>query len=162
MTNEERIAVAKKAVCEALGRDVLGRHEIVGSTYIKDKDSSDVDVLVFDESFHLDEMSFGGWEYGGSNGMGNDHWMSWKHCVDGVEVNMLLTSRRDYFDAWLTAAEVSRFLHLQGYNLRTATVHGIHEIIMEDTDAESENKNRVSIDDATPDEWYRSSMKASV
>jgi predicted nucleotidyltransferase len=127
MTNEERIAVAKKAVCEALGRDVLGRHEIVGSTYIKDKDSSDVDVLVFDESFHLDEMSFGGWEYGGSNGMGNDHWMSWKHCVDGVEVNMLLTSRRDYFDAWLTAAEVSRFLHLQGYNLRTATVHGIDQ-----------------------------------
>ena len=140
--NDERIAIAKKAIMEALGVDVLGRHEVVGSTYIKDNDKSDVDIIVLDESFDLECMGFPGWAYGGSSGMGNDHWMSWKRQVDGVEVNMLLVADKAYFDSWLTATEVCRFLHLQGYNLKSASVHGVHEIIMDDSTAEDEQKVR--------------------
>ena len=140
--NDERIAIAKKAIMEALGVDVLGRHEVVGSTYIKDNDKSDVDIIVLDESFDRECMGFPGWAYGGSSGMGNDHWMSWKRQVDGVEVNMLLVADKAYFDSWLTATEVCRFLHLQGYNLKSASVHGVHEIIMDDSTAEDEQKVR--------------------
>ena len=141
--NDERIAIAKKAIMEALGVDVLGRHEVVGSTYIKDSDQSDVDILVLDEDLFLDELTFPGWAYGGSEGIDPDgHWMSWKRRVGGVEVNMLLVTDKAYFDSWLTAAEVCRFLHLQGYNLKSASVHGVHEIIMDDSTAEDEQKVR--------------------
>jgi hypothetical protein len=137
--NQDRIAVAKKAISLALGKDIEQlRWDVVGSTYIKDKDSSDVDILVLDESMSLEEQFFEGWAYGGSVGAGNDHWMSWKRTVDGVEVNMLLVTDKTYFDLWLTAAEVCRFLHLQGCDVKSATVHGIHEIIMDDSTAEEE------------------------
>jgi hypothetical protein len=143
MTVEERITIAKKAISGALDKDIAElRHEIVGSTYIKDNHSSDVDILVLDEAMSLEERSFPGWAYGGSVGMGNDHWMSWKRNVSGVEVNMLIVTNKEYFNSWLTATEVCRFLHLQGYEIRTASVHGIHEIIMDDGNAEEENKNR--------------------
>lgn len=143
LSNEERIATAKAAISSALGKPIEAvKYEVVGSTYIKDNDSSDVDILVLDESINLDEKEFEGWEYGGSAGVGNDNWMSWKRRVNGVEVNMLITSDKAYFGAWLTAAEVCRFLHLQGYDLRSASVHGVHEIIMEDALAEEEHKVR--------------------
>lgn len=150
MNNEERIAVARAAVTEALARYNL--HEIathlVGSTYIKDRTDGDVDLLaLLDLGNHqvhgVDCMAFDGWAYGGSVGLGNDHWMSWKKLVNGVEVNMLLTDRIEYLSSWLTAAEVCRFLHLQGHTIKPATVHGIHEIIMDDSTADAENARRI-------------------
>lgn len=143
MDNQKRIITAKTAISNALGVDIETlRYEIVGSTYISDKVTSDVDILVFDPSRMLEEELFDGWAYGGSVGIGNDNWMSWKRTVDGVEVNMLLVTNEAYFNSWLTAAEVCRFLHLQGYNLRSASVHGVHEIIMDDSTADYEHINR--------------------
>jgi len=83
-------------------------------------------------------MSFSGWLYGGSVGLSGDHWMSWKKHVDGVEVNMLICKHDKYIEDWLTAAEVCRFLHLRGIKLTAGTRHGIHEIIMDDADADSQ------------------------
>jgi len=155
MTIEERIDIAKRAISEALGKDIDNfRHEVVGSTYIKGSDKSDVDMLILYPTRRtkgysvnwgagdLDKLWFDGWTYGGSVGMGNDNWMSWKRTVDGVEVNMLLVDEQPYFDSWLAASEVCRFLHLQGYDIKTGTVHGIHEIIMDDSTAEVENNFR--------------------
>lgn len=138
---EKRLCIAKEAISNALGTSIENfRYEVVGSTYIKDNHKSDIDVLVLVKDICLECTGFEGWEYGGSVGMGNDHWMSWKkYTVDGVEVNMLLTTDEQYFYSWLTAAEVCRFLHLQGYDIRTSTVHGIHEIIMDDSTAEVEH-----------------------
>jgi hypothetical protein len=143
MINNTRIEIAKKAIGQALNKDIETLlHEVVGSTYIKDNEKSDVDILVLDEKLSLEELIYPGWEYGGSTDMNGDHWMSWKKIVDGVEINMLITTKLEYFNSWITAAEVCRFLHLQGYTLRSATVHGIHEIIMDDSDAATENHKR--------------------
>lgn len=143
MTNQERIAIARKAISEALGVNIdTYCNDVVGSTYIRDNSASDVDILVLVPNVRLEEEHFDGWAYGGSVGMGNDHWMSWKRTVDGVEVNMLLVGNRQYYDDWLTAAEVCRFLHLQGYAVNTGTVHGIHEIIMDDSTADAEVRHR--------------------
>ena len=139
--NIQRIATAKHAVIDAIASldqfidiDDSNLH-IVGSTYIKDKQTSDVDVLV---GVPIDPncVTFSGWEYGGSVGIGNSNWGSWKRTVDGVEVNMLLCDSHEYIDRWLTAADVCRMLHLSGANLRAGQVHGIHEVIMEDADPE--------------------------
>lgn len=138
--NKERIAIARKAISDALGVNIdTYRNDVVGSTYIRDNTESDVDILVHTPDIDLDCAVFGAdWEYGGSVGMGNDHWMSWKRNVDGVDVNMLLVNDRLYYDQWLTAAEVCRFLHLKGHSIPSCDVHGIHEIIMDDSDAETE------------------------
>lgn len=138
--SRQEIAVA--AVKDALqGRDIK-RVEVVGSAYISDREDSDVDVLVLIPGFAPPEESFPGWNYGGSDGEGNDEWGSWKAYHNGVEVNMLITGKQEYFNQWLSAAEVCRFLHLKGYKLSTGAVHGVHEILMEDSTAVEEVKNR--------------------
>ena len=141
MLNIQRIATAKHAVIDALASldqfiDIDDSNlQIVGSTYIQGKQTSDVDVLV-GVPIDPDRVAFSGWEYGGSGGTGNPNWGSWKRTVDGVEVNMLLCVSQEYIDKWLIAADVCRMLHLSGANLRAGQVHGIHEVIMEDADPE--------------------------
>lgn len=143
LSNHERTKIAVKAVAEALGKSVEELTcEVVGSTFISDKDDSDVDVLVYVEDGSLEEMIYPGWTYGGSKSPNPDCWVSWVRIVDGVTINMLVVTDRNYYDSWLKAADVCRFLHLQGYKLRNASVHGIHEIIMEDSDPETENITR--------------------
>lgn len=141
MLNLQRIATAKHAVIGAIASvdplldiDYSNLH-IVGSTYIEGKQTSDVDVLV-GVPIDTNCVTFQGWEYGGSVGIGNSHWGSWKRTVCGVEVNMLLCVSQEYIDKWRTAADVCRMLHLSGANLRTGQVHCIHEVIMEDADPE--------------------------
>lgn len=149
MNNERRIEIAKAAVVNAL-TDNYGWYkepyelEIVGSTYISDRVDSDVDVLAYHESFDIEAMTFSGWAYGGSNGLcpDNDKWMSWKKHVNGVTVNMLIVNDKAYRNAWLTAAEVCRYLHLKGHAVPACDVHGVHEIIMDDSAAEDEVKRR--------------------
>lgn len=161
MTNEERINIAKLAVFEALSQEFSNSHavltfntaEVVGSTYISDRTDSDVDILCWDKSFDINNMTFSGWAYGGSGGLCpyDGKWMSWKREVNGVTVNMLLTRDADYYGKWLTAAEVCRFIHLKAGQLdhealcdglTRAMVHGVHEIIMDDSTAEDEIKRR--------------------
>lgn len=147
--NERRIEIAKAAVVNALTDNYgwcKGPYElhIVGSTYIRDRTDGDVDILTYHESFDVDAMSFSGWLYGGSAGLcpDNNKWMSWKKIVNGVEVNMLIVGDKAYRNQWLTAAEVCRFLHLKGVALPSPVVHGVHEIIMDDSTAEDEVKRR--------------------
>lgn len=144
LSNHERTQRALKAVSRALDRDISTLTcEIVGSTYIGDKEDSDVDVLVLiEDGESLEEMVYAGWTYGGSKSPRPDCWVSWKRHADGVDVNMLIVTDKQYYNQWLTAAEVCRFMHLQGVKFNSGTVHGIHEIIMDDSDAESEQKIR--------------------
>jgi hypothetical protein len=152
MRNEERIETAKQAVFDALcsnlcmpiaDRAILTM-QVVGSTYISDRTDSDVDLLCWHKSFDIASMTFSGWLYGGSAGLcpDNEKWMSWKREVNGVTVNMLLTNDPEYAAKWLTAAEVCRYLHLKDQGLKTCDVHGVHEIIMDDSTAEDEVKRR--------------------
>lgn len=141
----DRNTIALQAVQDTLAGLTLSRIEVVGSTYISDRQESDVDVLALVPGFCPNEESFRsfGWAYGGSDGEGNDSWGSWKKTTtEGVEVNMLITGNEGYFDKWLSAAEVCRFLHLKGYALSTGAVHGVHGILMDDSDASTEAKNR--------------------
>lgn len=154
MTITERAEAAKAHIVAALenyrlesrGFTVPPREsmELVGSTYISDAENRDIDILVCIPGVDLDPMYFDGWQYGGSVGMGNDHsWMSWKTSFpDCGEVNMLITNKQEYKTLWLTAAEVCRFIFLKGITLPTAVVHGIHEIIMDDSTAETEALHR--------------------
>lgn len=146
-----RIEEAKQAVrLELIAQDIKFGEldlEIVGSTYIKDSNDRDVDVLVYVPGANLEALAFEGWNYGGSAGLGNSHWMSWKKLIpfapnQNVEVNMLLTNKPEYYVNWLSAAEVCRFLHLRGVELPSGCVHGVHEIIMEGVDAETEAPRR--------------------
>jgi hypothetical protein len=144
--NEERIAIAKTAVAAALKEHMPNvasefNLDIVGSTYIADTTDRDVDILVLSPFADIGSLTFSGWDYDGSCGPCPDNpdaWMSWKKTVDGVEINMLICSTKAYITAWLTAAEVCRFLHLSGIAVKSAVVHGIHEIIMDDSTADAE------------------------
>lgn len=151
MTQEERIAIAKQAVCATLEwrRTWLPRPvtpdelECVGSTYISDAGTSDVDILLCFPVPCVGEVVLAdGWDFGGSVCEGGDHWQSWKKTVQGVEVNLLMCRTQAYIDAWLTSAEVCRFLHLLGITLPRGAVHGIHQIIMDDSTAEEELPRR--------------------
>lgn len=149
-----RITLAKSAVTQALNSYNHEAHgkliippesamEIVGSTYIADETTRDVDILVLIPGVILEDLFFSDWQYGGSSGMGNESdWMSWKSLRNGVEINMLITNKKEYFSAWLTAAEVCRFLFLKGIKLPSALVHGVHAIIMDDSTADTEYTNR--------------------
>lgn len=142
--NGERIAIALDAVLDALSRcsaapsDIDDGHlAIIGSTYIADKETADVDVLLT-VPLNPNELSFDGWEYGGSTPKCGDAWCSWRRTVEGVDVNLLICERGEYIERWLTSAEVCRYLHLQGINLRTCNVHAVHSIIMDDRCATDE------------------------
>ena len=147
----ERIAVALQAVADALSAQgyASSASAVVGSTYIKGTEDSDVDVLVYTPTVSPSEAVFSGWTYGGSGGSiefdNPDKFGSWKREVGGVVVNLLLTGSEAYYDAWLTAAEVCRFLHLQGVPLTRGTVHGVHEIVMDDSDSDTEHQRRAYV-----------------
>ena len=141
--NDRRIKFAVGIVRQTvkdmgLNDDDEGYLDIVGSTYISDKELSDVDVLVYAKGFDVNEHGLSGWEFGGSVGLGNDDWASWKrmHYLDGawVEVNLLLTGDKELYNQWVTAADVCRFLHLSGVQLTRGQVHGVHSLIMHESD----------------------------
>lgn len=134
------ITEAKRALVQwSIPEDVDVR--LVGSTYIKDSACSDVDLLVT-TPLDVNELLFEYWAYGGSTPKSGDGWCSWKKTIivddKPVEVNLLVCSDRQYVTAWLNAAEVCRFLSLAGVTLTRGQVHGVHAIIMDDCDAESE------------------------
>lgn len=138
------IAAAKRAINPwGIHKDVDVR--LVGSTYIRDSDGSDVDLLVT-TPLDVGELFFEGWSYGGSTPKSGDGWCSWKKIITvddkPVEVNLLVCSDRQYIAAWLNAAEVCRFLSLAGVTLTRGQVHGVHAIIMDDRTAQEEQPNR--------------------
>ncbi len=147
---DTRIAEAKQVVHLALAREgyVVDRMNCVGSSYIVDRMNGDIDILAYvpqsEHSVGVGDMAFSnrGWSYGGSVGIdGADNWGSWKKHVEGIgEINMLVTTNEAYFNAWLTSAEVCRYLHLQGVTVDRAQRVAIHRIIMEDSTAEYENE----------------------
>lgn len=153
--NDRRFGIAEAAVLEALGnlhrvpgeslRSRVLRTDCVGSTYIRDAEDRDVDVLVLIPDQDLDCLRIDqGWAYGGSidHSMLGDHWASWTKSVDGVDVNMLLVNDAAYYHQWVTSAEVCRFLHLKGLPINAGTTHGVHEIIMDYSTAEIELPRR--------------------
>ncbi len=165
MDNEQRIKIAKEAVAKALYDDgtiaytKVNRLEdsfptpicwsVVGSTYIQDSESSDIDILVLVDENPTDAgVDFPGWAYGGSFNQGMpDCWESWKKNIykDGefvCEVNMILVGSRDYYSRWLDAASACRYLHLYGLKLTRGAIHGLHAVLMDDIDPEEEVKNR--------------------
>lgn len=134
------IAEAKRALNQwDIPEDVDVR--LVGSTYIKDTDSSDIDLLVT-SALEANSLRFDGWQYGGSTPKSGDGWCSWKKTITvddkPVEVNLLVCEDRAYIKSWLDAAEVCRFLSLAGVTLTRGQIHGVHAIIMDDHDAEGE------------------------
>ena len=142
--NDGRIAIARDAVlyalsrCSAVPSDIDDRQlAIIGSTYIADKETADVDVLLT-VPLNPNELGFDGWEYGGSTPKCGDAWGSWRRTVGGVDVNLLICGHTGYIERWLTSTEVCRYLHLQGINLRTCNVHAVHAIIMDDRCATDE------------------------
>lgn len=147
MTAQAQIADALEACDAALKAQGLSakRMELVGSTYIKGN-GTDIDVLCLVPEADLDSVVFPGWMYGGSNvpsqSTDDGRFGSWKYDVDGTDVNMLIVTSEEYANAWLTAAEVCRFLHLAGVDLTRGAVHGVHEIIMDDSTAETEVPKR--------------------
>ena len=140
---DARIKLAQEAVADAIRVEghTLVKTDLVGSTYITDKRDSDLDILCLVKSItDVDSMAFGGWAYGGSVGEGSDGvWGSWKKHISGAgEVNMLIVTDESYFNAWLTSAEVCRYLYLRGIVVPRVDRVSIHNIIMDDCSADIE------------------------
>lgn len=139
-----RLDAAKTVVANLLKQydHSVDRMDVVGSSYITDRTDSDIDVLVLLKTTpcsSLGRLAFDGWQYGGSVGVSDDNWMSWnRHTLEAGEVNMLLTYDETYYNAWLTSAEVCRYLHLRGIVVPRAERVSIHNIIMDDSTAEYE------------------------
>jgi hypothetical protein len=151
MTAEEELKwcnIAKAAV-EAEGFDVKREPVVVGSSYISDSTTSDIDVLVWVDKREF-QSSIGGysfsgtsWTYGGSfPGLdaGGNHWGSWKKWVDGEEVNLLVTDDEEWYWNFVAAAKVCRYLFLKGIVQEKNVRHGIHNILMEDSMPDDELK----------------------
>lgn len=132
--------IAHTAVMAALREQEVAakRYALVGSTYISGTPGADVDLLVLVDR-HPDELGFHGWVYGGSGSGYHEQWGSWKRQVGDVVVNMLLTSSETYYEAWCTAAEVCRLLHLTGVSSAKDLRIAIHNIIMDGADAEGQH-----------------------
>ena len=146
-----RLQSAKQIVATTLAQYGLGfeRMDVVGSSYIIDRTDSDIDVLVelklTPAGNVLGQLVFAGWEYGGSVGAGDaGKWMSWKkHTLEAGIVNMLVTYDETYFNAWMTSAEVCRYLHLRGIKIPREERVAIHSIIMDDSTADYENEREL-------------------
>ena len=125
---------------------------LVGSTYITDRQDSDVDIIVrlgHPAYCFCDEIQTAlriqGWESGGSESQSaGGEWDSYKKVVADVLVNVILVWDNEYYDKWLTAAEVCRFMHIMGVQPKywSGLVHGVHEIIMDDSTAVTELTRR--------------------
>lgn len=138
----KRMSIALLAANAALPEVGIENFVIVGSTYISDCTSGDVDVLCTIAIPEPHNVELPGWNYGGSTPLAGDSWCSFKREVDGVDVNILLCGSTEYVAKWLNAAEVCRFLYLRGEIITKAATHGVHAIIMDGTDAGQELVNR--------------------
>lgn len=139
--------VARGAAYGALVRAnaTIEEEAIVGTAYIEDKVSTDVDILVLlrPSGFSVEELYLENWTYSGSRAAHtNGKFASFKRVVMGVTVNLLVTDDVLYFMDWVTAAEVCRFLHVMGVPIPAGVRHGIHEIIMDDSTAAHEATSR--------------------
>ena len=108
------------------------RIELVGSTYIYGQ-GNDIDILVLLDSngVGVDELRLPGWVYGGSTPKSGDGWCSWKQG----DINLLVTEDQTYFNSWVTAAEVCKYLFLKrGVVLDKPDRIAVHAIIMDDKD----------------------------
>jgi len=105
---------------------------LVGSTYIYGG-GNDIDILVLLDSTggSIEELRLPSWEYGGSTPKSGDKWCSWKQG----DINLLVTEDQTYFNAWVTAAEVCKYLFLKrGVVLDKPDRIAVHAIIMDDKD----------------------------
>ena len=128
-----------KAMLEKIVRDAsedlflrAKRIELVGSTYIYGG-GNDIDILVLLDNTDgsVDELRLPGWEYGGSTPKSGDKWCSWKRW----DINLLVTADQTYFNDWITAAEVCKYLFLKrGIVLDKPDRISVHAIIMDDKD----------------------------
>jgi hypothetical protein len=130
-----------KAVLETIVREAseelflhAKRIELVGSTYIHGQ-GNDIDILVLLDSaaptcLSVASLILPGWIYGGSTPKSGDGWCSWKQG----DINLLVTADQTYFNAWVTAAEVCRYLALRGVKLEKPDRIAVHAIIMDDKD----------------------------
>ena len=128
-----------KAVLETIVREAsedlslrAKRIELVGSTYIYGE-GNDIDILILLDSTggSIEELRLPGWEYGGSTPKSGDKWCSWKQG----HINLLVTGDETYFNAWVTAAEVCKYLFLKrSIVLDKPERIAVHAIIMDDKD----------------------------
>lgn len=103
------------------------RISLVGSKFILGPDKGeDTDILI--EVDDLDDASDAlcnaGFEKGGSESV-NEFWRSCLRKFDML--NVLLTDDPAYFDKWVQAAEVCRYLQLEEKDARVA----VHMIVMD-------------------------------
>ena len=130
-----------KAVLETIVREAseelflhAKRIELVGSIYIYGQ-GNDIDILVLlDRDIPMcpsvNSLMLPGWVYGGSTPKSGERWCSWKQG----DINLLVTADQKYFNDWVTAAEVCKYLALRGVKLEKPDRIAVHAIIMDDKD----------------------------
>lgn len=107
--------------------------QLIGSCYTHDAAlAEDVDVLmrVQELTDHWVTLVELGFERGGSmeEGPEGDCWESWKkNQPDRKAINLLLTDDSEFYDKFVVAAEVCRFLRLDTKLKRQA----VHQIVMD-------------------------------
>lgn len=115
----------------ALPEHPITGQAIVGSTYIEDKLTNDVDVLLLVPTFPIIPWgALTGWAFDGSGCRGDPRFQSLKKELDGVMVNLLVTNNQLFFNNWVKAAQVCFLLHQADSFLEKQDRISIHDIIM--------------------------------
>lgn len=121
----------------ALPGHPITEYDMVGSTYIEDKLTNDVDVLLLvPTSPAISWNSLYNWRFGGSGDHGDPRFQSLKRTIDGVEVNLLVTNDKLFFDNWTKAARVCFLLHQDDGVIEKRNRISIHDIIMGEWEGE--------------------------
>lgn len=165
MNSLEKLSIIFSNLCSSaflepqnMGWDIVGV-DMVGSTYINDELTNDVDfvVVVSKENASIFNLYFTDWEIGGSipTSPAKVDWSSWKRTFDGVTYNMIVTDNLKYAQRWVVAAEVCKLLeNVRKIKLTKEERCGIHSVIMDDNRAEeaiSAKVNKVKIGYSLPD-----------
>lgn len=104
--------------------------EVVGSSYIEGKDTSDIDVLVyvpFTNALGVPDN----WTFGGSNSGGGDpRFHSYKAEIQGRIINMLVTQDIQFYLRWCEAADKCKLLHITDPGVERSMRIAIHDEYM--------------------------------
>jgi hypothetical protein len=153
--NPKKIQAIKKKVAKVLTENNLAfdknKIALVGSLFITGETTTDVDILVYVSAVIKDSQvqpvkmqeidlydDSEDWQLGGSFIHKEQSWSSWKKVFQDCLVNLILCNDETLFDNFVKAAEVCRYLHLSGIRIDKRTRLGVHSIIKDRSNADTE------------------------
>lgn len=108
---------------------------IIGSVFINGR-GKDIDVLFLIKYEPGNSKQLGSlilpdpWKFGGS-AKDSDSWQAWRTDAYGMDINLIITDRKEIFETWRVSSQVCRYLTFRQGPLKKATRVAIHRIVQE-------------------------------